>query len=291
MWGALTLYGPHWICPSSRWRVLPGFTLLRLQGAVQEHCPKWALHFLHFPGLSHSGSRVLCKGTYSVECAFCALPRSEQLRWPGSWQVHCPRWTTCLNHLPGPGLWFPGCTARAPSQLYCISPLGSSSQTVTLLADINHPGSQGNVVSNWDPAHSLVEDASLCGWDCSSPLPSSSGCRMNSVLSQLFTFLFHPHKRLFSSSLLLCHGTSHVALVVKNLLSNAGDIRNAGLIPGSGRFPGEGNGNPLQYSCLENPMERGAWRAIVHRVTKSWTRLKQLNTAHLHIWSYWYFSK
>ena len=57
--------------------------------------------------------------------------------------------------------------------------------------------------------------------------------------------------------------------MVKNLLANAGDVRNAGLIPGSGRSPGEGNGNPLQYSCLENPMDRGAWRATVHRVAKS----------------------
>ena len=46
-----------------------------------------------------------------------------------------------------------------------------------------------------------------------------------------------------------------------------------GLIPGSGRSPGEGNGNPLQYSCLENPMDGGTWWAIVHGVTKSWTRL------------------
>ena len=47
--------------------------------------------------------------------------------------------------------------------------------------------------------------------------------------------------------------------------------------PGLGRSPGEGNGNPLQYSCLENPMDRGAWQATVHRVAKSWTWLKQLN--------------
>ena len=46
-----------------------------------------------------------------------------------------------------------------------------------------------------------------------------------------------------------------------------------GSIPGSGRSPGEGNGNPLKYSCLENPMDRGAWQATVHGVTKSWTRL------------------
>ena len=51
---------------------------------------------------------------------------------------------------------------------------------------------------------------------------------------------------------------------------NAGDL---GLIPGSGRFPGEGNGNSLQYSCLEHPMDRGAWRATVHGVAESQTRL------------------
>jgi len=67
---------------------------------------------------------------------------------------------------------------------------------------------------------------------------------------------------------------SQVALVVKNLPANAGDIRDAGLIPGSGRSPGGGHGNPLQYSCLENPMDREAWWATVHRVTKSWTLLK-----------------
>ena len=50
--------------------------------------------------------------------------------------------------------------------------------------------------------------------------------------------------------------------------------RDAGPIPGSGRSPGKGNGNPLQSSFLENPLDRGAWRAIVHRVAKSWTQLK-----------------
>ena len=50
-------------------------------------------------------------------------------------------------------------------------------------------------------------------------------------------------------------------------------VKDSGLIPGTGRSPGEGNGNPLQYSCLENPMDRGAWWAAVHGVAKSWTRL------------------
>ena len=60
-----------------------------------------------------------------------------------------------------------------------------------------------------------------------------------------------------------------MVLVVKNLPANAGDTGDAGLIPGSGRYPGGGHGNPLQYSCLENPMDRGAWWATVHRVEKS----------------------
>ena len=57
--------------------------------------------------------------------------------------------------------------------------------------------------------------------------------------------------------------------MVKNLPAKAGDVRDVGLIPGSGRSPGEGHGKPLQYSCLENPMDRGAWWATVHRVAKS----------------------
>ena len=66
---------------------------------------------------------------------------------------------------------------------------------------------------------------------------------------------------------------SQVALVVKNPPATAGDIRDAGSIPGSDRSPGGGHGNPLQYSCLENPMDRGAWQATAHRVAKSQTRL------------------
>ena len=64
--------------------------------------------------------------------------------------------------------------------------------------------------------------------------------------------------------------------MVKNLPANVRDIRDAGLILGLGRSPGEGNGNQLQYSCLENPMDRKAWRAMVHRVAQSQTGLKQL---------------
>ena len=73
-------------------------------------------------------------------------------------------------------------------------------------------------------------------------------------------------------------GASQVVLVVKNPPANAGDIRDVGSIPGLGRSAGGGHGNPLQYSYLQNPMDRGAWWAMVHWVTKSWTRLKQLST-------------
>ena len=57
-----------------------------------------------------------------------------------------------------------------------------------------------------------------------------------------------------------------MALVVKNLPANAGDIRDLGSIPGSGRSPGGGHGNPLQHSSPENPMDRGAWWSVVHGV-------------------------
>ena len=67
---------------------------------------------------------------------------------------------------------------------------------------------------------------------------------------------------------------SQVALVVKNLLANAGDMRDEGLIPGSRGSPGGGHSNTLQCSCLENPMNRGAWWVTVHRVTQSRTQLK-----------------
>ena len=74
---------------------------------------------------------------------------------------------------------------------------------------------------------------------------------------------------------------SQVALVAKNLSAKAGDIRDVGSIPGLGISPGGRHGNPLQYSCLENPKDRGSWWATVHGVTKSQTGLKQLS---MHAW-------
>ena len=69
-----------------------------------------------------------------------------------------------------------------------------------------------------------------------------------------------------------------MALLVKNSPAKTGDVRDAGLISRLGRSPGGGHDNPFQYTCLENPMDRGAWRAAVYRVAKSWIRLKWLST-------------
>ena len=74
------------------------------------------------------------------------------------------------------------------------------------------------------------------------------------------------------------YGASQVALVVKNLCANVReDVRDTGSISGSGRSPRGGHGNPLQCSCLENPMDRGAWQAVVHRVAQSQIQLKRLS--------------
>ena len=68
--------------------------------------------------------------------------------------------------------------------------------------------------------------------------------------------------------------------MIKNPPANAGDIRDPGSVAGLGKSPGKGNDSPLQYSCLENPTDRGAWQATVHQVTKSQTQPNDL--AHMH---------
>ena len=78
--------------------------------------------------------------------------------------------------------------------------------------------------------------------------------------------------------------------VLKNSPANAGDTRVVGLIPGSGRSPGEGHGNPLQYSCLENPMDRGTWRATVHGFAKSQTWLSNWALPQSHLTHHWLIS-
>ena len=104
---------------------------------------------------------------------------------------------------------------------------------------------------------------------------------MNLPLSTALTESHRFWVIMFSFSLILCifWGASLVAEMVKASAYNAGD---QGSILGSGRSPGEGNGNPLQYSCLENPMDLGAWQATVHGVAKSHTRLNDF-TSLMHI--------
>ena len=152
------VYGPHWVFHSPRWHVLPESTLFRLQSALQGHYPKWALGFMHFLGLSRSGSWVLHTGTDLAGRVFCALPRPEQLRRPGAWRAHCPRWAVHLIDLPGPG-----CSV---SQVFnkstvlgvpCVS--GELISGCNPTGSVNCPGSQEDVISNSEPAHSLVEDA------------------------------------------------------------------------------------------------------------------------------------
>ena len=86
----------------------------------------------------------------------------------------------------------------------------------------------------------------------------------------------------------ICIWASQVALVVKNPPAKAGDLRDLGSIPESGRSPGGWRGNLLQLSCLENPLGRGAWQAIAHRVTKQWRWLKWFSTQCTHICIYLY---
>ena len=88
-----------------------------------------------------------------------------------------------------------------------------------------------------------------------------------------------------TSSLSLLATASHTesvgfprGTVIKNLPANAGDTGDVGLIPGSERSPREGNGYPFQYSCLENPLDRGAWQATVHGVSKSRTQLSDFTS-------------
>ena len=141
------------------------------------------MHFVPFPGSSSSGGQVLGKCT--VPGGPCVLITSPVL---ASW---CPR-----------------CAARAPSQV-ChvggVSPLGSCSQAATLLADVNRPGSQEDMVSKWEPARSLVEDAGPWGRDCSSPLPCSSGCRTPASLP-LGTGGLPSSSLVLAQSFVLCAG-------------------------------------------------------------------------------------
>ena len=97
------------------------------------------------------------------------------------------------------------------------------------------------------------------------------GKKRTATHSSILAWRVHGSQRVGLSDFQREAGASQVALVVKNLHANARELRDTGSIPKSGRSPGEGNGNPPQYSCLENPMDRGAQRGTVHGVAKSRT--------------------
>ena len=96
-----------------------------------------------------------------------------------------------------------------------------------------------------------------------------------SLFWSLGTLLYSERQRMVNT--IIVWQVSQEGLVVKNPRAMQVDIRDLGLIPGLGRSPGEGKGNPFQYACLGNPMDRGAWWTTVHGVTQSWTQLKQLS--------------
>ena len=174
--------GSHWVCHSSSLRVLPGSTLLRLQGALQEHYCKWTLCFVHFSDLSHSGSRVFCRGTDPDGLAFCTLPRSEQLRRPGAWHVHCPRWAMIPIHLPGLCQLIFWVSSRS------TVPGGPCVSSEKLISGCDIPGrcqpSRIPGRPGWQlrACSQFGGRSSLWGLYCSSPLPSSSGCHMPASL-------------------------------------------------------------------------------------------------------------
>ena len=123
-------------------------------GCSAGNCLKQALGCVHLPGLrrSGSGSQVLHRGTDSVGPVACALPRSEQLRRPGAWPAQSPQVRCILSPPPTQPL--------STSQACCVSLLGRWSLAATLLVDVSRPESQEVLVSNWEPARSLVGDVS-----------------------------------------------------------------------------------------------------------------------------------
>ena len=101
VWGVLAVDGPHWVCYGPRWCVFPGSTLLRLQGAPPGYCPKWTLCFMHFPGLSFSGSQVLCKGTDPDGLCILCPSQVQATQMTGCMVGALSRWAVHLMHLPG----------------------------------------------------------------------------------------------------------------------------------------------------------------------------------------------
>ena len=147
------------------------------------------------------------------------------------------------------------------------------------------PDTQNSVLKRWLFNWLL---SSVSSFSCLSP--GSSHIFLPEFLDCFISSLTHPyihHPSIYSVTWLhSCYEpvrASQSALVIKNPPANAGDRKDADSIPGLGGSPGVGHGNPLQYSCLENPMDREVWQATGHRVSKSQTRLKRVGMhAHTH---------
>ena len=124
----------------------------------------------------------------------------------------------------------------------------------------------------------LNNKARIQEWVAISFSSGSSRSRDQTRVSCLAGRFAEPPGKPFIYNIHVNYGASLVALVVKNLPVNTGDVRDPGSVPRLGQCPGGGNGNLLQYSCLENLIDRGAWWATIHRVAKSWSWLKWLST-------------
>ena len=148
-------------------------------GCFAGHCPKQALGFLHFPGLSCLGQVLGYAARAQIRLSMCFVPfpgpSSSGNQVLGKLTVLCG--LCILITSPVPAAWFPGCAARAPSQVCPVSPLGSLSLPMTLLGDVNCPWSQEDLVSSCKPAHSLVEDA-VSGAEIAPHLPVLAVARL-----------------------------------------------------------------------------------------------------------------
>ena len=125
VWVVFTVDGPHWVCHSPMQCVLPRSTLVRLQGTLQGHCPKWALHFMQFPGLSTQVLMCFTGAQTQMGCAFCALPSSVQFRDQVLGEHTVPGGPCILFTSLVLATQFPGCAMRTQSQVCHVSLLGA----------------------------------------------------------------------------------------------------------------------------------------------------------------------
>ena len=201
----------------------------------------------------------------------------------------------CLDSLRPHGLSPRACSNSCPLSWWCLSTILSSVTPFSSCLQ-SFPAS-GSFLMSWlfasggqsigaSAAASVlpmnIQDWFPLGW---TGLISLQSRRISRVFPSCFLlypiFLIHQRHSFEERKKLDLSGQSRLprqsGASGKESASNAGDIRDASSIPGSGRFPGEGSGNPLQYACLENPMDRGPWRAAVHSVIESQTRPKRLS--------------